>query len=119
VCWNNEAGLCEGCAPNLQEEMAAAHAQAKAGAAAGQLRDKAAKVNYVEGIDMSAGSVLRAPGPATAAEDTCTSCGAAMAKNVHFCPQCGTARAPGGCPGCGATIQANTKFCGQCGAKLA
>src|SRR5260370_30648368 len=29
VCWNAKAGLCEGCAPNFQEEMAAPHAQAK------------------------------------------------------------------------------------------
>jgi hypothetical protein len=119
VCWNAQAGMCEGCAPNLQEEMAAAHAQAKADAARAQLQAEAAKQNYVAGIDMSAGAVLRAPGPATAAADRCTGCGASMAANVKFCPQCGKPKAAPGCPGCGAAIQPNTKFCGECGHKLA
>ena len=30
VCWNAAAGLCEGCAPNYEEEFASSHAQAKA-----------------------------------------------------------------------------------------
>jgi hypothetical protein len=119
VCWNAQAGMCEGCAPNLQEEMAAAHAQAKADAARQQLYEKAGKMDYVGDVDMSAGAVLRAPGPATAAADKCTGCGVAMAPNVKFCPQCGTPKAPPGCPGCGAALAANTKFCGQCGARLA
>jgi hypothetical protein len=119
VCWNAQASMCEGCAPNLQEEMAAAHAQAKVDAARAQLHEAAAKQNYVGGIDMSAGSVLRAPGPATAAADRCGSCGAAMAATVKFCPQCGKPKAAPGCPGCGAAIQPGTKFCGECGHKLA
>src|SRR6516165_4290736 len=82
VCWNAQAGMCEGCAPNLQEEMAAAHAQAKVDVARQQLHEQAAKQNYVAGIDMSAGAVLRAPGPATAAEDRCTKCGSSIASNV-------------------------------------
>jgi hypothetical protein len=27
ICWNKKAGLCEACAPNLEEEKAAAQAQ--------------------------------------------------------------------------------------------
>jgi hypothetical protein len=119
VCWNEQAGMCEGCAPNLQEEMAAAHAHAKADVARQQLYSEAAKQNYVQGIDMSAGAVLRAPGPATAAADRCTKCGASMSATVRFCPQCGTPKAAPGCPGCGAALQPNTKFCGECGHKLA
>jgi hypothetical protein len=119
VCWNGQAGMCEQCAPNLQEEMAAAHAQAKADVARQQLQELAGKQNYVAGVDMSAGAVLRAPGPATAAEDRCTQCGAAMGATVKFCPQCGSPKAAPGCPGCKAPIQPNTKFCGECGHKLA
>ncbi|HSY21331.1 MAG TPA: zinc ribbon domain-containing protein [Polyangiaceae bacterium] len=118
VCWNNDAGLCEGCAPNLQEELASAAAQAKADAARAQLREKAAKTDYVGDIDMSANAVLRAPGPATAAGDRCTGCGAALG-GARFCPQCGTPRPAPGCPGCGAAIAPNTRFCASCGHKLA
>jgi uncharacterized OB-fold protein len=126
VCWNGQAGLCEGCAPNMQEELAAAHARAKVDAARVQLQAEAEKQNYVAGIDMSAGAVLRAPGPAaaapapaTAAASRCTSCGATMSPGAKFCPQCGAAKALGGCPGCGSPLQPNTKFCGECGHKLA
>ncbi len=117
VCWNGAAGMCEGCAPNLQEEMASAHAHAKADAARQQLQDKARGTDFVGGIDMSANAVLRAPGPSTAAVDRCTGCGTAMGE-ARFCPQCGTPRRAPGCAGCGAAIQANTKFCAQCGAKV-
>jgi hypothetical protein len=119
VCWNAEASMCDGCAPKFEQEMTAAHAQAKAAAANAQLRQKAAETDYVSGIDMSAKAVYRGPTPATAAEDRCTGCGTAMAEGVKFCPACGTKKAPAGCPACGAEIQANTRFCGQCGGKLA
>jgi len=119
VCWNGQAGMCEGCAPNFQEEMAANAAHAKADAARQQLYAKAAEQNYVKDVDMSAGAVMKAPGPATAAADRCAGCGTAMGPGVKFCPQCGQPRAAPGCPGCGAQIQAGTKFCGQCGAKIA
>ncbi len=118
VCWNGEAGLCEGCAPNFKEEVAAAHAQAKADAARAQLREKAGKTDYVADIDMGAGVVAHAPGPATAAEDRCVACGAASGTG-RFCAQCGAPRQPAGCPGCGAAIVPNTRFCGGCGHKLA
>jgi hypothetical protein len=119
VCWNGQAGMCEGCAPNLQEEMAAGHAQAKADAARAQMRDKAQATDYVGNVDMGANAVMRAPGPATAASDRCTGCGTSLAGGVKFCPQCGQARRGPGCSGCGAEIQPNTKFCGQCGSKTA
>ena len=117
VCWNAQAGQCEECAPNFQEEMAHAHAQAKAEAMRDQMHDAAKKQNYVAGVDMSAGAVMRAPGPPTAAPDACGACGAAIG-TAKFCPQCGTPRKPAGCPKCGAGIVAGTKFCGECGGKL-
>ena len=133
VCWNDGAGMCEGCAPNMQEEMAAAHAHAKVDAARAQLEAEAAKQNYVAGIDMGKDAVLRAPAgsggasalpstgptPVTAAADRCMGCGAAMAATAKFCPQCGAQKALRGCPGCGVAVQPNTKFCGECGHKLA
>lgn len=116
VCWNPQAGLCEGCAPNFEEEMAAAHAHAKADAARAQLQEKAAKVDYVANVDMSAKAVVAAPG--TAAASPCGACGAALAAGARFCPQCGAARVSSGCPSCGAVVQKNTKFCAQCGARV-
>jgi hypothetical protein len=118
VCWNAQAGLCEGCAPNFKEEMAAGQAQAKVEAAREQLRQKALQTDYVSSVDMSANAVVAAPGPATAAADRCAACGASLAKGVHFCPQCGTARSSPDCPGCGAPIAPNTKFCAHCGGKV-
>jgi hypothetical protein len=119
VCWNGEASMCEGCAPNMKEAMAAEHAKAKAEAVRIQMREAAMKQNYVAGVDMGKDAVLRAPGPATAAADRCTGCGTAMGADVKFCPQCGVPKRAPGCPGCGAALQAGTKFCGQCGAKIA
>src|SRR5260370_38921289 len=62
VCWNGDAGMCEGCAPKFEQEMAAAHAQAKVDAARAQLHDKAAKVDYASNVDMSAKAVRQRPG---------------------------------------------------------
>lgn len=116
VCWNAPAGLCEGCAPKLEEEMAAAHARAKADAARQQLREKAAKVDYVENVDLGPKAVLAAPGATSSA--ACSGCGAPMAGGAHFCAQCGAPRASTGCPSCGAAAQPNARFCAGCGAKL-
>ena len=118
VCWNAQAGLCEGCAPNFEESMAAEHAQAKAEAARIQLRQKAMQTDYVSGVDMGAKAVVAAPGPATAAANRCAGCGASLAESAHFCPQCGAPRRSDTCSGCGAPIQADTKFCAQCGTKV-
>jgi hypothetical protein len=130
VCWNGDAGMCEACAPKFDQEMAAAHAQAKVNAARAQLNEKASQVDFVGNVDMSANAALRAPAQAPApaqpvsppvaapAGAHCTGCGAALAGDVKFCPQCGLPRKAPGCPGCGAAIQAGTKFCGQCGARF-
>jgi len=121
VCWNEQAGLCEGCAPKFEDEMAAGHAQAKALAARAQLREKAMQADYTSNVDMGAKAVVAAPAPASApaaAADGCASCGAGLAAGIRFCPQCGTPRAHPGCPGCGAAVPPNTKYCGQCGSKL-
>ena len=58
VCWNQAAGQCKDCAPDFQQELASAHAQAKADAARQQLMDKAQQTDFVSDIDMKKGSVL-------------------------------------------------------------
>jgi hypothetical protein len=132
VCWNGDAGMCEGCAPKFEQEMAAAHAQAKVNAARSQLNEAAQKADYVSGVDMSANAVMRAPAPvpvaqpvaapppqaAGAAPGHCTGCNAPLTDGVKFCPQCGLQRKAPGCPGCGAALQPGAHFCGQCGAKF-
>jgi hypothetical protein len=130
VCWNGDARMCEACAPKFDQEMAAAHAQAKVNAARAQLNEKASKTDFVANVDMSANAVLRAPAaapvaqpvnapaPAPGASAGCTGCGTALAEGVKFCPQCGLPRKAPGCPGCGAAAPAGTKFCGQCGARF-
>ena len=61
ICWNAQAGQCEDCAPDYQEELASAHAHAKADATRQQLYEKAQQTDYVSKIDMSAESVTKAP----------------------------------------------------------
>ncbi len=128
VCWNGEANLCKGCAPRFEEEMAHAHADAKAAAARDQLRSKAAATDYVANVDMR-GTFTASPGqapqppPGAAAPGAqfCTGCGGSLAGTGKFCQQCGQPRpapVPTTCK-CGAAIVAGTKFCGECGAKLA
>ena len=62
VCWNADASMCDGCAPRFQQELASAHAHAKADAARQQLLAKAQKTDFVSDIEMSAQAVVRAPG---------------------------------------------------------
>ena len=124
VCWNASAGQCEECAPDYQEEVASAHAQAKAEATRQQLYEKAQQTDYVSNLDMSAGSVAKAPAaPArqspAAASANCSSCGAGVGK-AKFCPECGTPTkpAPLTCSGCGHQPESPTRFCPECGAKM-
>ena len=113
VCWNASAGLCEGCAPDMQEEMAAARAQAMADAARAELQEKAQKTDYVADVDMTKGAA--APRAAVA----CPACGA-KTTGGKFCPDCGaTLTAKTTCAGCGHVMDGRPKFCPECGAKTA
>ena len=124
ICWNAQAGQCEDCAPDYQEELASAHAHAKADATRQQLHEKAQQTDYVSKIDMSAESVTKAPArpaaqAAPAAAANCSSCGAQVGK-AKFCPECGTPTKPPrvACRGCGHEPENPTKFCPECGAKM-
>ena len=104
ACWNVERGLCEECAPDLREEIAAAQAEAQVQ----QVREKLAATDLLQGVDVT--------GKATA---TCPSCGAAV-KGGKFCPACGAKfHEEAKCGKCGAAYQPGAKFCPECGAKTA
>ncbi|HEY0005222.1 MAG TPA: zinc ribbon domain-containing protein [Pyrinomonadaceae bacterium] len=123
VCWNAQAGQCEECAPDYQEELASSHAQAKANAAREQLDEKARQTDYVSKIDMSAEAYVKAPAPpaqnAPASASACSNCGSETGK-AKFCPECGTPTKPARatCAGCGHQPENPTKFCPECGAKM-
>ena len=103
VCFNAKAGLCERCAPDLDEEIAAAQAEA----AREQAHAKAREVDWLSG--------RRIAEPASA---VCKSCGAKVGGG-KFCPECGTAvAAKSTCPACSATLEGSPKFCPDCGRKL-
>jgi hypothetical protein len=122
VCWNAQANLCEQCAPNFTEQLAASQAQAKADAARQQLEQKAREINYVGGVDMSAGSYVAAETAASntqPAKSLCGQCGADVG-SAKFCPECGKPVAKAGpafCPQCGQKAT-GSKFCGNCGTKM-
>ena len=100
VCWNKKAGLCEGCAPDLDEEIAAAQAQA----ARQQATEKARDVDYLGQRNL-----------AQVVASVCPSCGA-KTQGGRFCPECGTTlSAKRKCADCGAEAEGNPKFCPECG----
>jgi predicted amidophosphoribosyltransferase len=73
ICWNKKMGLCETCAPDLDEEVAVAQASA----AKDQVFEKARAVDYVGQRDL-----------AQVAAVLCPSCGA-KTQGGKFCPECG------------------------------
>jgi hypothetical protein len=100
VCWNRKAGLCEGCAPDLDEEIAAAQAQA----ARQQAFQKAQNVDYLGQRDL-----------AQVAAAVCPSCGA-KTQGGRFCPECGAGISQKRkCGHCGAEADGTPKFCPECG----
>jgi len=100
VCWNHKAGLCENCAPDLDEEIAAAQAQA----AKEQAVAKAQQVDFLAQRDL-----------AQVASAVCPKCGA-KTQGGKFCPNCGaTISAKKKCPSCGAEADGTPKFCPECG----
>ena len=100
VCWNKKAALCETCAPDLDEEIAAA----QAAAARDQVQEKARSVDYLGQRDL-----------AQVAAVNCPACGA-KTQGGKFCPECGASLAPKRkCAHCGAEADGTPKFCPECG----
>ena len=100
VCWNKKAGLCEACAPDLDEEISAAQAQA----AKAQVAEKVKDVDFVGQRNM-----------AQVAAVNCPKCGA-KTQGGKFCPECGTTIAQKKkCGSCGAEADGTPKFCPECG----
>ena len=100
VCWNKKAGLCEVCAPDLDEEVASAQAQA----AREQAQQKARTVDYLGQRDLAQVSAA-----------VCPTCGA-KTQGGKFCPECGASVATRRkCAACGAEADGTPKFCPECG----
>jgi hypothetical protein len=99
-CWNASRGLCEDCAPDLQEEASAAQAQA----AKQQIWDKALASDQTEGLDIKKHQ-----------QATCPHCQAKV-NSGKFCPECGkTISTEKFCVHCGGKCGVNAKFCPECG----
>ncbi len=104
-CWNNKAGLCTACAPDLRNEAVAIQAQV----AREQLREKALHADQTAGIDMGKEQAVPA----------CGHCGARV-EGGKFCPNCGqTLAAAHPCPKCHAPLPPGGRFCGECGTPAA
>jgi len=105
VCWNGQVGLCEGCAPNAEEEMAAQQALATSE----QIAAKTRETDYTSKMDFKT--------PHSLNKTVCVKCSAELPEGAKFCGECGTpvAAAPKPfCSGCGAEVK-GAKFCPQCG----
>ena len=76
VCWNQDRGLCSGCAPQTEEEIAAAQAEAQVE----QIREKVRAKDQTKDLDLDRKMVARCP--------KCQ----AHTKGGKFCPECGAKR---------------------------
>jgi membrane protease subunit (stomatin/prohibitin family) len=104
ICFNKKAQLCEWCAPDMDEELAAAQAEA----AKEQVFEKARDVNWTKGRDLSVASGA-----------LCKSCGAKLTGG-KFCPECGTpVSQKKHCVSCGVEAEGSPKFCPECGQRFA
>jgi len=106
-CWNNQKGLCKGCAPDVGVEMSAA--QASKGVETIWNNSQAdAETQKMAAGDWS--QTIRA---------SCPQCGVPLATTAKFCPECGAKlQIETKCVKCGAKLQPGTKFCSECGTKI-
>lgn len=104
VCWNKGAGLCETCAPDLDEEISAA----QAAAAKEQAAEKAREVDYLGQRNLAQVVAVQ-----------CPKCGA-KTRGGRFCPECGAPTSQKKkCVHCGAEADGTPKFCPECGKPFA
>lgn len=103
VCWNESVGLCERCAPDTTEEIAAMQQEARIE----QLRERINNTDYISQINVKDDAVV-----------LCPHCGA-KAAGGKFCNECGKPLSASlECPKCGSENQAGARFCSECGEKL-
>jgi membrane protease subunit (stomatin/prohibitin family) len=106
-CWNNKRQICKDCAPDIGVEMSAAQASK----AVSEVWEKAEVAEEEKVKDGAYREVVKA---------SCPKCGAPLAANVKFCPECGEKlNAVAHCTECGAKLQPGAKFCADCGTKVA
>jgi hypothetical protein len=99
-CWNEQRGLCLGCAPKLAAEMEAVRAEVELD----QMRE-AVQAQQVFSGDTSARATV------------CPGCGKPVGSE-RFCSNCGTALGRSTCPQCGGELAPGARFCPNCGSKL-
>lgn len=109
VCWNAGAGLCEYCAPDEHEELAAQQALATSE----QITKKTREADYTNHIDFSQRTGV----------SECPACHTKLTATDKFCPTCGILNAKGVqsekfCSNCGTKAKAGQKFCSDCGTGL-
>jgi len=131
ACFNEDEGLCVGCAPRQEIYVA----KARADAMARNIDQAGQSATVWQGSIESKTTVCPSCGKPAGTGKFCNNCGASMelrtcavcgatnALTVRFCNNCGAnlaqAAAPTGtCGSCGAANPPGTKFCGSCGAKL-
>lgn len=103
VCWNASVALCESCAPDTQEEMAAMQQEARLE----QLRERIENTDYSSEINVKDEAVV-----------LCPHCGA-KAAGGKFCNECGKPlKTVAECENCGSENPADAKFCSECGVSL-
>jgi len=107
-CWNENKGLCKGCAPDLGVEMAAAQASRTVEEiwAHSKMAEEDRKMLKTE----SWREGVRA---------TCPNCKKPLPAKTKFCPDCGVKILTQiNCAQCGVKLSAGAKFCTECGAKV-
>lgn len=104
ICWNDERGLCVGCAPKLDQEIAGMQASAQIN----QLNQQIQQQDWTGGINIrdQGTGLCSSCGQETGGGKFCQHCGNALAAapvaTKHFCGNCGSELA-------------GAKFCGECG----
>ena len=103
TCWNVNRGLCEDCAPDTEEEIAAAQATATTE----QINTRVREQDLTASLNLTTPTTVR-----------CKNCGAEVGGG-KFCPECGQPLAQTlECPRCGTQAQPGSKFCMECGTPL-
>jgi hypothetical protein len=105
ICWNTDRGLCTGCSPKLDQEIAGMQAQAQVD----QLRTTIQQTDWTAGVEHQHEVTARCPScqADSGGGRYCQHCGTGLAAApppaTMFCAQCGTKMAP------------NALYCGGCG----